>query len=191
MAQGYWDRVLALLKPGDIVIMQFGHNDNGPTAPLSGTGEETEDRAGAGGSAGASAVGGTAGKHETVHTWGWYMRKYVADARAKGAVPVMCTLIPRNIRENERSARDTDSHADWARAVAKSEQVPLLDLNELIAQRYDPLGETAVTALFADKRVHTTREGAVLNAEIVVSALASLPKNPAGPYLRAKPAPVW
>ncbi len=81
MAQGYWDRVVAMLKPGDIVIMQFGHNDNGPTAPLHGVGDETEDRNGV-----------------TMHTWGWYMRKYIADARAKGAVPVICTLIPRNIQ---------------------------------------------------------------------------------------------
>ncbi len=174
MAQGYWDRALELLKPGDIVIMQFGHNDNGPAAPLHGVGEETEDRAG-----------------NTIHTWGWYMRKYVADARAKGATPVICTLIPRNIWENGKIARQTDSHADWARAVAKSEQVPLLDLNELIARRYDPLGEPAVTALFADKRVHTGKEGAEINAEIVVSALATLPKNPIAPYLRPKPASVW
>ena len=179
MAQGYWDRVLELLKPGDVVIMQFGHNDNGPTAPLHGVGEETEDR---------PAANGT---QQTLHTWGWYMRKYISDARAKGAVPVICTLIPRNMWENGKVARQTDSHADWARAVAKSENVPLLDLNELIARRYDPMGETAVTALFADKRVHTSKEGAELNAEIVVSALASLPKNPVAAYLRPKPASLW
>ena len=74
---------------------------------------------------------------------------------------------------------------------AKSEAVPLLDLNELIAARYDPLGEEAVTAVFADKKVHTSKEGAQMNAAIVIGALASLPKNPAAPYLRPKPASVW
>jgi len=167
-----------MLKPGDIVIMQFGHNDNGPTAPLHGVGNETTDTEDRNGSV-------------TLHTWGWYMRKYIADARAKGAVPVICTLIPRNIWENGKIARQTDSHADWARAVAKSEAVPLLDLNELIASRYDPLGEEAVTALFADKKVHTSKEGAEMNAAVVIGALASLPKNPAAPYLRPKPASVW
>ena len=44
MTIGYWDLVLSMLKPGDIVVMQFGTNDNGPTGPLRGTGEETEDR---------------------------------------------------------------------------------------------------------------------------------------------------
>ncbi len=179
MAQGYWDGVLGLLKPGDIVIMQFGHNDNGPTAPLHGIGEETEDRA------------NTAGGKETIHTWGWYMRKYVADARAKGATPVIGTLIPRNTWENGKIARQSDSHADWARAVAKSESVPLLDLNELIARRYDALGETAVTALFADKRVHTSKEGAEMNAEVVIGALRALPANPTAAYLSSSPARFW
>ena len=173
MAQGYWDKVLAMLKPGDLVIMQFGHNDNGPTAPLKGVGEATEERSG-----------------ETIHSWGWYLRKYIAETRAHGATPIVCTLIPRNIWENGKIARPVDSHADWARAVAKADNVPLLDLYERIAERYDPMGEAAVTALFADKRVHTTKAGAELNASIVVDALRALAPNPAAPYLR-QPAAIW
>jgi lysophospholipase L1-like esterase len=179
MAQGYWDRVLTLLKPGDVVIMQFGHNDNGARAPLHGVGDETEVRQGANGGA------------ETMHTWGWYLRKYISDARAKGAIPVVCTLIPRNTWENEKIARQRDSHADWARAVAASENAPLLDLNERIATSYDAMGEAVVTALFADKKVHTTREGAERNAGVVVSALKSLKTNPLDGYFRSAPAKVW
>jgi lysophospholipase L1-like esterase len=174
MAQGYWDKVLAMLKPGDLVIMQFGHNDNGPTAPVKGIGEETEQRSG-----------------ETVHTWGWYLRKYIADTRAHGAIPIVCTLIPRNMWENGKITRPTASHADWAREVAKTENVALLDLYERIAVQYDSLGETGVTALFADKRVHTTRAGAELNASVVAAALRALPNDPAAAYLRADPAPIW
>jgi lysophospholipase L1-like esterase len=178
MAAEYWESVIAMLKPGDVVIMQFGHNDNGPAAPLHGIGPETEER--------------TANSQtKTVHTWGWYLRKYIADARSKGATPIVCTLIPRNIWEDGKIARQTGSHADWARAVAAAENVPLLDLNERIAERYDAMGEAAVTALFADQRVHTTREGAELNAGIVVSALKSLPADPVAPWLRTMPAPVW
>ena len=174
MSQGYWERVLAVLKPGDLVIMQFGHNDNGPAAPLKGIGEETEARSG-----------------ETVHTWGWYLRKYIAETRAHGAVPIVCTLIPRNIWENGKVARPSGTHADWARQVARQENAPLLDLYERIAERYDSMGEPAVTALFADKRVHTTRAGAELNAAIVAAALRALTDNPAEPYMRDQPASVW
>ena len=61
----------------------------------------------------------------------------------------------------------------------------------MLAARYAPMGQTAVTAQIADKRVHTTREGAEINAGIVVSALKSLPNDPVAPYLRPAPANVW
>jgi len=140
-----------MLKPRDVVIMQFGHNDNGPTAPLPRVGNDPRELQG-----------------ETIHTWGCYLRNYIAEARAGGAVPIVCTLIPRNIWEDGKIVRPTGSHADWAREVAKTENVALLDLYERIAERYDSLGEMAVSALFADKRVHTPRSGAELNASIVM-----------------------
>jgi hypothetical protein len=154
--------------------MQFGHNDNGRIGALHGTGEETEDRDG-----------------ETVHTFGWYLRKYIAEIRAKGATPIVCSLIPRNIWENGKIARPHDSHADWARVVAKAQGVGLLDLHELIAGRYDSMGEPSVTDLFADKRVHTTRAGAELNAACVIEALHKLTENPLAKFERTTPATVW
>src|SRR5712664_691608 len=47
VTEGLWDQVLAELKPGDFVLMQFGHNDGGPLtdgrarASLKGNGDET------------------------------------------------------------------------------------------------------------------------------------------------------
>jgi len=166
--------VLSMLKPGDIVIMQFGHNDNGRNGPLRGTGEETEDREG-----------------QAVHTFGWYLRRYVAETRAKGATPIVCSLIPRNIWANGKITRPGDSHADWAREIAKTQGVGLLDLHELIAGRYDSMGEASVTDLFADRRVHTTRAGAELNAACVIEALHRLKENPVAKYERTTPAAVW
>jgi lysophospholipase L1-like esterase len=180
MKLGYWDMLLAMLKPGDIVIMQFGHNDNGRAGPLPGTGEQTEDREGVNG-----------GQPETVHTYGWYLRKYIAETRSKGATPIVCTLIPRNIWENGKIARPRGSHADWARDVANAQGVALLDLHDSIAARYDPMGQAAVTALFADGRVHTSRAGAELNAACVIAALRALTVNPVARFERPAPAAVW
>ena len=39
--------------------------------------------------------GNAAEMHETVHTYGWYMAKYVTDTVAKGAMPILCSPIPR------------------------------------------------------------------------------------------------
>jgi lysophospholipase L1-like esterase len=177
---GYWDRVMSMLKSGDVVIMQFGHNDNGPTGPLPGIGDQTEER-----------TNPVTGGPQTVHTFGWYLQRYITEIKSRGAVPIVCTLVPRNIWENGKIARPRDSHADWARQVAASQNVALLDMHELIARQYDPMDEARVTELFADKRVHTTREGAEMSAGIVVSAIRGLRDNPLAPYLRTKPAEVW
>jgi len=150
MAQGYWDQVVAMLKPGDIVIMQFGHNDNAPphrcTAWVKKPGQQRR-------------YGPHLGLvHAQIHRRRPSQRRHACDMYPDTA----------QYMGNGKIAHQTDSHADWARTVAKSEAVPLLDLNELIASRYDSLGEEAVTALFADKRVHTSREGAELNAAVVI-----------------------
>jgi rhamnogalacturonan endolyase len=167
MTQGHWDRVLSLVKPGDFILMQFGHNDNGPRGPLRGVGDETEER-----------QIPLTNKPETVHSFGWYLRKYIADTNAKGATPIVCSLVPRNIWRDGQIARPRDGHADWARAVAQAEQSAFLDLHETIATRYDALGEEAVGKLFADARVHTTWEGAVLSAQCVVASIKNLPQHP-------------
>ena len=121
---------------------------------------------------------------ETVHTFGWYLRSYIADIRAKGATPVLCTLVPRNNWTNGKITRTPDTHADWTRAVGKAENVGVVDLNEAIAVRYDALGQEATTALFADKTTHTTWAGAELSAQVVVEGLRALPKNPVAAFLR-------
>jgi rhamnogalacturonan acetylesterase len=169
-----WPDVLAMVHKGDVVIMQFGTNDNGERGALSGVGDDTK----------------TVGD-ETVHSFGWYLRKYIADVRDKGATPIVCTLVPRNIWKDGKIVRPAGSHADWARQVAKEQNAPLLDLYEAAASRYDELGQEKTTALFADGRVHTNHDGAEVLAAVVVQQLKALPDNPLAGYLRVSPAPTW
>src|SRR4051794_37540747 len=88
--EGRWDRILAKAKPGDFVLIQMGHNDGGrpddpmrPRGSLRGLGEETQE-----------ITHPATGQKEVVHTYGWYMRKYVTDAKAKGMTPIVCSPIP-------------------------------------------------------------------------------------------------
>jgi rhamnogalacturonan acetylesterase len=114
------------------------------------------------------------------------MRKYVADTLAKGAVPIICSPIPRKIWKDGKVVRNADNYGGWAREVAAQSKVALIDLNEIIARRYDALGEAQVEPLFADPHTHTSRAGAELNAEAVVAGLKALPTDPLGPYLSPK-----
>jgi lysophospholipase L1-like esterase len=174
---GYWDLVTARLKPGDIVMIQFGHNDNGQYAPLKGIGDEVEQR-----------EDFQTRQKRDMHTWGYYLRRYINEAKAKGATPIVCSLIARKNFKDGKIVRTPDSHADWARAVAKAEGVPFIDLHELIASRYDEMGPEKVDPLFAtNERVHTSALGAEFNAECVKTGLKALPQNPVAPYLKPTP----
>lgn len=183
LTQGHWQRVLAMVKPGDFVIMQFGHNDNGPLndasrarGTLKGVGEKTE------------AIDNQLTKQkEVVHSYGWYLRTYIADTRANGATPVVCSLVPRKIWRDGKIARATSDYAGWARAVATEMGAPFLGLNESIAHKYDALGAKEVNTLFADEHTHTSAAGAELNARAVVDALRALPANPLAGYVRDHP----
>ncbi len=179
---GYWDRALAMLKPGDFVIMQFGHNDSGALndnsrarGTIKGTGEEVKEIDNL-----------ITKKHEVVHSYGWYLRKFVADTLAKGATPIMCSPVPRKIWKDGKLATNSEDYAKWAAEVAASARVGFVDLNFIVARRYEELGPEKVEPLFADERTHTSLVGAELNAASVVAGLKALKKNPLGRYFSAK-----
>lgn len=179
-----WPRVLAMLKPGDFVIMQFGTNGGAVNdasrarGEIHGIGEETQD-----------ITNMVTGKFETVHSFGWYEMRMIADARSKGATPMVCSLIPRNSwRTNSMAARSGDnSAAGWAKQAAESVNAPFLDINEIIARQYDELGREKVQALFvAGAGPHTSLAGAQTNALCVIAALKGLKENPLAKFFSEK-----
>jgi len=183
--EGLWDKVLASVKPGDFVLMQFGHNDGGdlfkgtrPRSSLKGNGEEAQE----------GTVEQT-GKQETVHTFGWYMRKYVADTKAKGATPIVCSLIPRNDWTDGKVHRANTSYGKWAMEAAQAGGAQFIDLNEIIAKRYEELGQEKVKPFFPQEHTHTSLEGAKVNAACVVDGIRGLKDSPLKKFLLDQPEP--
>lgn len=182
ITEGHWADTLALIKPGDVVLFQFGHNDSGPLddtsrarGSLPGTGPDSRE-----------IENPILHRHETVHTFGWYMARYVADTVAKGATPILCSPIPRKIWKDGHIVRNESTYGGWAREVAATNHALFIDLDEIISRRYDALGEAAVEPLFGDPHTHTTLAGATLNAEAVVAGLKSLPHDPVAAFFSAK-----
>jgi lysophospholipase L1-like esterase len=134
---------------------------------------------------------------EVIHTYGWYLRQYARDTRARGATPIICSPVPRNTWIDGKIKRGFDGYAQWAAEAAKTGGAPFIDLNTIAADRYDALGQEETARSFADSQ-HTTKVGARLNAESVVEGLRRLkdcplandlaPATPGlAPSLRAEP----
>ena len=174
--EGSWDKVLAEMKPGDYVLIQMGHNDGGdlggtkPRATLKGLGNETQN------------VTLPDGHTETVHTYGWYMRKYIVDTRSKHATPILLTLTIRNIWKDGRIERDMGYDAE-IKQLTSDEHVPFIDMATVEADRLEALGPEKTASLFPIDHTHTSTEGAELNAQSVVTALRNA-NSPLVNYLK-------
>ncbi|MBQ8066038.1 MAG: rhamnogalacturonan acetylesterase [Prevotella sp.] len=68
IGEGHWDKVLKLIKPGDYVIIQFGHNDEKP-------GEKRHTDPGS--------------------TFDYTLAKYVRETREHGGIPVIMNPVVR------------------------------------------------------------------------------------------------
>ena len=168
--QTRWDRVMAAVKPGDYVVIEFGHN----SGPLPGIGEETQEVPGRGGS-----------PATVMHTHGWYLRKFISDVRAKGGIPIVSTITVRNKWANGKVERLKEQQpgqggmSDWSRQVAAQEKALLVDHTSIIADRYDQLGQDEVAKFFnGTEYLHPNTMGAIVNTEAFIAGLKALPDMP-------------
>ena len=171
--QGYWDRVLTAARPGDYVIVQMGHNDGGPLddtnrarGSIRGIGDETKE-----------IYNPIMQKKEIVHTYGWYLRKYIADARARGMTPIICSPVP-HVPKTEVKAGDIENwdYVRFAGQVATNENVQFINLNRITISHYAGLPPAEIKAKYfttADN-THSSPAGAELNAQSVVEGLRQL-----------------
>lgn len=166
--EGLWAQILTQLQSGDFVIVQFGHNDaaNSTNYPdritLPGNGDDTRE-----------VESPATREKQTIHSYGWYLRQYAKDAKAKGATLIICSPAPRNTWIDGKIKRGFDGYAQWAAEAAKESGAIYIDLNRLAADRYDALGQQQAAKYFTDNQ-HTTKLGARLNAESVVAGIRVL-----------------
>jgi lysophospholipase L1-like esterase len=114
--EGFWQKVLDA-RPTHVLI-QFGHNDQ----PGKGPERETDPKT----------------------TFRENLSRYVAEARAIGARPVLITSIERRrFQPDGKIKASLAEYAEATRAVAAKESVPLLDLNARTIALYEQLGAEA------------------------------------------------
>jgi lysophospholipase L1-like esterase len=185
--EGLWEKTLAEIKAGDYVMLQWGHNDGGdlggdkPRGDLRGDGDASQDVA--------QTFGPMAGKTETIHTYGWYNRKYVADIEAKGATPMFLSMTIRDIWTADASGaqrieRETNYNGVMKK-IADEDHLAYIDMATVEADRLETTGMEKAKLLFPIDHTHTSAEGAELNAQSVAIAL-EMAKSPLVKYMKEK-----
>jgi lysophospholipase L1-like esterase len=144
-----WAKVMSLMKPGDYMIVQMGHNDEKEKGP--GVGALTTFKAN--------------------------LKKFVADTRSKHATPIIVSPMER--RSFDANGKVKLSHGDYPEAfreVAKEDNVAFVDLTALSIKFYEALGADKAYLAFAGTgtnrdATHHDNYGAYELAKIVVQGI--------------------
>lgn len=144
-----WDKTLSHTNAGDIVLIQFAHNDEKKQWPRTY----------------ATANG----------AYPEYLRAFIADVRQKGAYPVLVTPVARRIYDKKGQLVNTHAGYDQAvRNIAQAKKVPVIDLTAQTSQLYQALSKINVPKIFANQgkdKTHHNHLGAFLIANMVANNL--------------------
>jgi lysophospholipase L1-like esterase len=168
--EGLWKNAVA--QHADYILIQFGHND------MPGKGPERET--------------------DPDTTYAANMRRYIQEARAAGAWPVIVTSLSRRNYKDGKLVEDLTAYASVAKRVASKEHVPAIDLNaesvKLLktmtqeqADKFDAETHPDATSKGPD-RTHLNPAGASVFARMVADDLAKLCVE-LGPDIKGAPAP--
>jgi len=117
-----WDNIYRILKPGDFVFIQFGHNDEKKDDPYRYTDPAT--------------------------TYKEYLKIYINQSREKGAIPVLFTPIHRNSWADGKIKDTHKEYSDAVRVLAIETDVPLIDLADKTKKLFEDMGQDKMNKIF-------------------------------------------
>lgn len=186
--EGRWERVYNSLKPGDFVLIQFGHNDispidkpkyRGAIATAQDTCHVYQMKAAQEDLSKQNVIdqklksNTQVGSYEVVYSFGWYLKKFIQDVREKGATPILVSLTPRNEWPNGKIERRNDTYGKWYREVVEATGVEFVDLHNITADFLDKKCGKKEKAMkyFNHDHTHTSLLGAKTNAQSIAKGL--------------------
>jgi lysophospholipase L1-like esterase len=143
------DKILSRIKPGDWLLIQFGHNDQKANWPQT--------------------------YAEAATTYRDYLKVYIGEARRRGARPVLVTSMHR--RKFDAAGKVVSTLGDYPRAardVGRETSVPVIDLETMSAAFYEALGPDNAWKAFNDggkDATHHNNYGAYVLAQCVVAGI--------------------
>ncbi len=180
LEEGRWEKVYNSIRPGDFVLIQFGHNDigdidrgkaRGVIACAQDTSHVYRVRK------------GDRTYNEVIYSFGWYLKKFIDDVREKGGTPILVSLTPRNEWPGGKIERRNDSYGRWYREVAAETAVEFVDLHNITADALDRIGHDGAKEYYNRDHTHTSLKGARLNAQGIAEGLRRI-DSPLARYLK-------
>jgi len=120
--EGHWKAVFDSIQPGDYVIIQFGHNDEKPAEKL---------------------------HTDAATTYKELLKKYIDEARAKGANPIICSSIVRRHFDGNGNLKDTHgAYINASREIALETKTPYIDMEAKTRKVVAELGPEKSKSLY-------------------------------------------
>jgi lysophospholipase L1-like esterase len=144
------DKIMTTLKAGDYVFVQFGHNDMKPASNV------------------------------PVDRYQQLLERFIASAKEKGATPVLITPVSRkSFGEGGKITNSFGDYPETVRKVAKTQNVALIDLQNMSAAFYEAIGRDKIQPAFANANegTHHSDWGSYVIAKCIVQGIidAKLP----------------
>ncbi len=121
LGQNRWAKILSLLKKGDFVILEFGHND-----------QKTDNRVGNG----------------AYYAFSHQVKQILDQCRERGATFILCTPTMRRSFKNGVNVNTHKDYPEAIRGIAEREGLLCIDLQKMTGKFYETMGEEASTKAF-------------------------------------------
>jgi lysophospholipase L1-like esterase len=119
--EGHWAKLLADLKKGDYVFIEFGHNDEKKDKPAI---------------------------YASPEDYKLNLARFIKDVRAKGATPVLMTPVSRRKFDHGAPAKTHGEYPDAVKAVGKDQNVAVIDMESKSAAVLAKYGDEGSRRLF-------------------------------------------
>ena len=128
IAQNRWAKILSLLKEGDYVLLEFGHND-----------QKTDDRVGNG----------------AYYAFSYHVKEILDQCRQRGATFMLCTPTMRRSFQGNVVVNTHKDYPEAIRAIAQREHLLCIDLQQLTGRFYEAMGPELSTQAFVHYPANT------------------------------------
>ncbi|KAF9254999.1 rhamnogalacturonan acetylesterase [Marasmius fiardii PR-910] len=165
--EGRFTAVANTVKPGDFVVIEFGHNDG-----LSGAVDNGRQVAVGDGYDTTSTVVNSAGNSIVIHTFPFYIQNAITLLQSKGAIPIVSSQTPTNDWTNGAIPLTPGPRfVAYAQTAASRTGATYINHYAYTAQAYNKLGQSAVAPFFPVDHTHTSPAGANVVAQAFVRGI--------------------